>query len=150
MEQLVQVTEIIDKREPKQKLVVKNSDISNSEFNDCRAEKVVFHDISLPHVRVTYADLKHCYFHDMNMVNGSISNANLSHLSIDGVNISGMSFRNAGAREKPIVMENLYIPGSKIMNCNLANVELTECNIEGLTINGIRIDELIKSVQEKQ
>ncbi|MDF2713779.1 MAG: pentapeptide repeat-containing protein [Paenibacillus sp.] len=150
MEQQVQVTEIIDKREPQQKLVVKNSDISNSEFNDCRAEKVVFHDISLPHVRVTYADLKHCYFHDMNMVNGSISNANLSNLSIDGVNISGMSIRNAGAQQKPIVLENLNIPGSTIVDCNLTNVELTNCNIEGLKINGILIEELIKSAQGKQ
>ena len=56
--QIEQIGEIMDKREPKQNLLVKNSNISESEFIDCKAENVIFHDISLPHVKVTYADLR--------------------------------------------------------------------------------------------
>ncbi|ULL18549.1 pentapeptide repeat-containing protein [Paenibacillus sp. H1-7] len=137
-----QIIEIIDKREPKQKLLVKNSNISESEFIDCRAERVTFHDISLPHVKVTYADLKHCYFNDMNMVNGKISDANLTNLEIDGANISGIAIRNAGA-EQPITLQNLNIPNSAIVDCNLSNVDLINCNIKGLKINGILIEELL-------
>jgi uncharacterized protein YjbI with pentapeptide repeats len=142
MDDHAQRIEIIDKRSPKQKLVVKNSDISDSEFQDCRAERVTFHDISLPFVKVTYADLKHCHFEDMNMVNGKIGDANLTNLEINGANISGIAIRNAGANE-PVTLENLNIPNSTFTDCNLANVEFVNCNIEGLKINGIPIGELL-------
>lgn len=144
-----QIIEIIDKREPKQKLIVKNSNIAGSEFNDCFAEDVIFHDISLPGVKISYADLKNCEFRDMNMRNGRISDANLSNLVIDDVNFSGVTIRNAGAAEAPVTFENLNIPGSKIIGCNLTNVELTDCNIEGLKINGILIKELLDKIERE-
>jgi uncharacterized protein YjbI with pentapeptide repeats len=106
--------EITDKREPKQRLQVKNSDISNSEFRDCRAVDVIFDDISLTNVKVNYADLRNCKFTDMNMVDGNISNANLTGLTIDGANISGLTIRNAGAHQ-PLTFDNLEIEGSSLM-----------------------------------
>ena len=50
--------EILDKREPKQKLIVKNSDISNPNLLIVGLNMSHFTYISLPHVKVTYADLK--------------------------------------------------------------------------------------------
>jgi uncharacterized protein YjbI with pentapeptide repeats len=138
--------EILDKREPKQKLVVKNSDISESEFIDCRAAHVTFHDISLPHVKVTYADLSNCHFKDMNMRDGKISDANLRRLTIDGVNISGLTVRNAGA-EVPVVFDNVKIANSTFTGCDLTNVNLDSCKIEGLRINGVLIEELLKKTE---
>ncbi|WP_409340653.1 pentapeptide repeat-containing protein [Paenibacillus sp. MBLB4367] len=135
--------EIVDKREPKQKLVVKNSDISHSVFTDCRAEHVAFHDISLPHVKVTYADLSHCLFNDMNMRDGKISDANLSRLTIEGANISGLTIRNAGADNQPAAFENVEIPNSTFTGCDLTHVNLIDCKIEGLRINGVLIEELL-------
>lgn len=140
-----QIVEIIDKREPEQKLIVKNSNISGSEFIDCKAENVTFHDISLPHVKVTYADLRHCFFNDMNMIDGKISDANLTNLEIDGANISGIAIRNAGA-EQPITLQNLNIPNSTFVDCNLTNVDLKNCKIVGLKINGVLIEELLSKV----
>ncbi|MEF3302080.1 Ig-like domain-containing protein [Paenibacillus sp. GYB003] len=138
---------VIDKREPKQKMVVINSNIAGSEFTDCFAGDVVLKDISLPNVRIQYADLKQCRFQDMNMRNGKISDANLSGLEIDGVNISGMKLRNAGAKDAPVAFENIKIPKSTIADSDLSNVDITNCNIEGLKINGIPIEELLKSYE---
>lgn len=140
---------VIDKREPKQKIVVLNSNISGSEFKDCFAGDVVLKDISLPNVKIQYADLKNCYFHDMNMRNGKISDANLSGLEINGVNISGMKFRNASAKEGPVTFENIKIPNSTIIDSDLSNVEISNCKMEGLKINGILVEDLLKNYETK-
>ncbi|MDF2721014.1 MAG: hypothetical protein K0Q59_689 [Paenibacillus sp.] len=139
------ITYVINKREPKQKVVVLNSNISGSEFTDCFASDLVFKDISLPNVKIEYADLKNCSFNDMNMRNGKISDANLTGLEINGVNMSGMKIRNAGAKDGPVTFENIKIPNSKIFDSDLSNVDITNCNIEGLKINGVLIEELMKS-----
>jgi hypothetical protein len=139
------ITYVINKREPRQKIVVLNSNISGSEFNDCFASDLVFKDISLPNVKIEYADLKNCYFNDLNMRNGKISDANLMGLEINGVNISEMKIRNAGAKDGPVTFENIKIPNSKIFDSDLSNVDISNCNIEGLRINGVLIEELIKS-----
>jgi len=135
---------VINQREPKQKIVVMNSNISGSEFNDCFADGLVFKDISLPNVTIQYADLKNCNFQDMNMRNGKISDANLKGLEIDGANISELKIRHAGTKEGPITIEHVSMPNSKILDSDLTNVEISNCNIKGLKINGILIEELLK------
>ncbi|CAG7615120.1 Ig-like domain-containing protein [Paenibacillus allorhizosphaerae] len=142
------ITYVIDKREPKQKIVVLNSNISGSEFNDCFASDLVLKDISLPNIKIVYADLKNCFFNDMNMRNGLISDANLKGLEINGANISDLKIRNASAKEAPVTFENIKIQNSKIIDSDLSNVDISNCKIEGLRINGILIEELMKSVQK--
>lgn len=154
MEQNVQLTEIVDKRDPKQQLVVMNSNISNSVFNNCFAANLIFKDISLPHLSVTYADLKHCHFNDINMVNGKISDANLSNLEIEGAQWGGAHIRNVGFSnssdpERPenpnsVQFTNCNFRNGILTECNLTNVRLDQCKIEGLIINGIQIDKLLE------
>lgn len=139
---------IEDQREPKQRLNVKNSDISHSSFIDCTAVDTVFDDVSLTRVKVNYADLRDCAFTNINMVDGSISDANLTGLMIDGANISGMTIRNAGAHQ-PLRFDNLVIEGSAFNGCNLANAAFTNCNIEGLRVDGILLTDLLKLYREQ-
>jgi len=160
MEQTEQLHEILDKRDPKVKLRVINSNISNSEFNNCYAERVVFHDISLPHVTVSYADLQSCHFYDMNMVNGKISDANLSNLVIDGAQWGGAQIRNVGfvnssdesAEPNPnsVQFTNCNFRNGVMTDCNFTDVKLENCNIEGLTINGVPVAKLLELYMENK
>lgn len=136
---------VMNQREPRQKIVVMNSNISGSEFNDCFADQLEFKDVSMPNVKIQYADLKNCFFNDLNMRNGKISDANLSGLEINGVNISELKIRNAGAIDGPVTFENIKIPNSKILDSDLSHVDISNCKIDGLRINGVLIEELIKN-----
>jgi uncharacterized protein YjbI with pentapeptide repeats len=138
---------VIDKRDPKQKIVVKNSNIAGSEFTNCYAGDSVFEDISLPNLKIQYADLKNCHFNDLNMVNGKITDANLSYLRVEGAQWGGAYFRNVGLSKEnsnPAQFSNCNFRNSTITDCNFTNAKLDNCKLEGLTINGVPIEKLLE------
>lgn len=96
-------------------------------------------------------------FNDVDLRNLKIENANLSDLEIEGAQLGGAYIHNIGmppqghpaydenARQRPLRFEDCELEGSTITNCNLKRVAITHCNTEGMTINGILVDELLKS-----
>ncbi len=154
--------EIVDKREPGQKLYVKNSDISESEFIDCYAEKLTFQNVSLPHLSVSCANLGGSYFNDICFAGSKITDANLSDFEIDGAQMGGAYIHNIGmppeghpaydpnrTEQRPLKFESCNFKGSTIHDCDLRNVAITHCDIDGLTIDGIDIAKLIEEYKKK-
>ncbi|MCC3373731.1 hypothetical protein [Cohnella sp. REN36] len=87
------------------------------------------------------------------------TNANLSRLEIDGAQMGGAYIHNVSIPKKgdlhynletegqPIRFENCELRGSRISNCDLRDVEILDCELIGMKINGITVEDLLKSYQ---
>jgi len=105
--------------------------------------------------------LKNCLFNDVMMSGLRIINANLSDLEIEGAQLGGAYIHNIGmppeghplynpqAKMRPLKLEDCYLEGSTIINCDLSGVEIKECNIKGLTIDGVDISRLLEESRKK-
>lgn len=155
--------EIVDQRENAQKLVVRNSNVTGAEFNNCFAEDVTFQNVSLPKLKFQCADLNHANFRDVNMSGTLINDANLSDLEIDGAQLGGAYIHNIGlppeghpgyredqGRQRPLRFHNCDLAGSSITDCDLSGMNIDSCNIRGLTIDGIDIADLIRLYRSEQ
>lgn len=103
------------------------------------------------------AMLNNSDFFDVAMANVKIVNANLSDLEIEGAQLGGAYIHNIGmppkdhpmydpeARQRPLRFEDCDLHGSTFVNCDLSGVELADCNIKGMKINGIAIDDLLRT-----
>jgi uncharacterized protein YjbI with pentapeptide repeats len=99
-------------------------------------------------------------FNDVDLSNLKIVNANLSDLEIEGAQLGGAYLHNIGmppkghpaydenAKQRPLRIEDCDLEASTITNCNLKNVVITDCNTEGMTINGILVDDMLKSYRQ--
>lgn len=154
--------EIVNMREPEQKLRIINSNFSKSEIENCYAEAVRFSNVSLPNMSFTCADVRGSLFHNVTLEGSRIHDANLSDLEIDGAQLGGAYIHNIGMppeghpaydpnnmKQRPLKFENCDLMGSTINDCNLMNIKITNCNIEGLSIDGIDISKLIKKYKDE-
>ena len=103
------------------------------------------------------AMLNNSDFFDVAMANVKNVNANLSDLEIEGAQLGGAYIHNIGmppkdhpmydpeARQRPLRFEDCDLHGSTFVNCDLSGVELADCNIKGMKINGIAIDDLLRT-----
>ena len=111
-------------------------------------------------VKVIIADkamLSNSSFHDVAMLNVKIVDANLSDLEIEGAQLGGAYIHNIGmppkghpmynpeAKQRPLHFEDCDLNNSTIVNCNLTGVAISDCNLYGMTINGILVEDLLKS-----
>jgi uncharacterized protein YjbI with pentapeptide repeats len=144
---------------------LKSADISQSKFEEVRAEQLVFNNVSLAGTKINNANMSEMQFIDINLgashindanLSGTkISNANLSNVVIDHVHLFGATFQNIvlpneadsnyapDQKYKPVKFENCNLTDTQITNCDLANVEINDCNLSGLKINGILVEELL-------
>ncbi|HZY35689.1 MAG TPA: hypothetical protein VFE53_03520 [Mucilaginibacter sp.] len=96
-------------------------------------------------------------FVDISAKNIKITDANLSDLEIEGAQIGGAFIHNIGmppeghpfydpnARQRPVRFENCDLRDSAISNCNLENLVIDDCKVTGVKINGILLEDLLKS-----
>jgi len=108
-------------------------------------------------INVTKACIDDSYFNDIRAVGVKITNANLSDLEIEGAQLGGAYIHNIGmppkghpfydanAKQRPLKFEDCDLSDSSIANCNLSNVTISDCNITGMKINGILVEDLLKS-----
>ncbi|WP_246096410.1 pentapeptide repeat-containing protein [Paenibacillus sinopodophylli] len=151
------------------RLKLEMTDISGSSFHKVNAEASVFDDVNLAQTKITNANMSQMSIHDANLSKLSISNvnfseyeiknANMSHGLIEHVQLFGTEFRNimlpdpkdapsdADSVYKPIVFQQSDLRGIQFHNCNLSHADLRDCDITGLRINGILIEDLLKSQQ---
>lgn len=154
---------IINQREPNQQIQVENSNFSESVFNDCYAENIQFHRVSLPRMSIRCGDLRKAYYHDVTLAGSKIQDANLSDLEIDGAQMGGAYIHNIGMPpeghpaydanqtvQKPLLFENCKLNGSTIKDCDLSGVEIANCDITGMTIDGIEISEVLAFYKAKK
>jgi hypothetical protein len=142
---------IADRHEPNQKLEVTNSRFSHSFFDNCLAEGVKFHNVAMPRLSFT----------DANLSGGKIEDANLSDLEIDGAQLGGAYIHHIGlppkghpayvegAEQRPLRFEDCDLHGSTINNSDLKGLAITGCAIQGMTINGISVEAMLAAYREK-
>jgi hypothetical protein len=145
---------VIGKREPKQKIMVKNSNISGSEFTECTASDLEFKNVSIPNLKIDCADVTKCFFNNLNMSKGKITDADLSELVIDGAQWGGAHFQyiGYGNQSRPdlehnklgVLFSNCSFQNGTLSDCNFSNTRLENCKIEGLTINGVPVEQLME------
>jgi len=96
-------------------------------------------------------------FDDISAKNMKIVNANLSDLEIEGAQIGGAFIHNIGmppkghpfydpdARQRPIRFDNCDLRNSTFTNCDVENLIIDDCNVKGAKINGILLEDLLKT-----
>ncbi|OMF29789.1 hypothetical protein BK133_17480 [Paenibacillus sp. FSL H8-0548] len=128
----------------KEVLTVLNADITESSFENVRAEQL----------KLECCNLSGMSMNDVNLTGLNISDANLSELHINGAQWGGARFQCIGFgnpsqpevefNSTPVQFTNCLLEGAVFHDCNLTNANLENCNISGLVINGVNIEELIK------
>ncbi|WP_165972389.1 pentapeptide repeat-containing protein [Paenibacillus piri] len=133
--------EKLDIMNASKRLDVKNACIDQSRFVCVGAERLYFENVSLAGTKIT--------------------DANMSDLEIDGAQLGGAFIHNIGlppeghpaytpgAEQRPLRFESCDLRGSRIERCDLSRVEIADCELSGMTINGIPVEELLKSYFEK-
>jgi uncharacterized protein YjbI with pentapeptide repeats len=123
-----------------QKLKVSATSISDSTFSQVCGERLLFNDVSL--------------------IGSKIINANLSDLEIEGAQLGGAYLHNIGmppkghpaydvnAKQRPLVFEECDLSNSRITHCNLSGIEITYCNMHNMKINGISVEDLLKTYND--
>lgn len=144
-----------------EKLELKLTDITGSRFEKVKADELYFNDVSLARTQITNANMSGMSLHDVNMSGFKISDANMSNLEISEAQMGGAYIHNIGIPKEgephynpktagqPIRFEHCELRGSRISNCDLSHVEISDCELKGMKINGILVEELLKSYQNK-
>jgi uncharacterized protein YjbI with pentapeptide repeats len=100
------------------------------------------------------------HFSDVSMINVKITDANLSDLEIEGAQLGGAFIHNIGRppkdhpmydpnfEQRPLRFEDCDLHGSTITNCDLSDIAITDCNLAGMRINGILVEELLRSYKK--
>lgn len=101
--------------------------IDGARFTDVSATNVKISDANLSDLEIEFAQLGGAYIHDI------------------GLPPKGHPSYEPGKKQRPLRIENCDLNGSTITNCDLSSVTIVDCNTSGMTINGILIDDLLKS-----
>ncbi|NGZ76938.1 pentapeptide repeat-containing protein [Saccharibacillus sp. VR-M41] len=140
-----------------EKLELERKDISGSTFTEVNAEGLSFANVNLSKTKIDNANLSEGTFNDINAGGLKLSNANLSNASIRHANMSGMKIDHVhlfGTEFSGIVLpqegDGNYEPNGQYPpivfdGCDLRHMEIRNCNIAGLKIDGILIEDLLKS-----
>ncbi|MDF2434147.1 MAG: hypothetical protein JWP44_3778 [Mucilaginibacter sp.] len=111
-------------------------------------------------IRVKRAMIDHSYFEDVSATNMKIIDANLSDLEIKGAQLGGAYIHSIGmppkghpaynpnAKQRPLKFEDCELSDSTFINCNLSNVSISDCNLNGMKINGILVEDLLRSYKQ--
>ena len=121
----------------KQKIIASNADVSGSTFQNVNAEKLLFDNVCLAGSKITDANLS-----DIEIFGAQIGGAYIHGI---GMPPKGHPFYEPDKKQRPVRFEHCDLNDSTFKVCDLSNVEITNCNISGLKINGILIEELLKS-----
>ena len=115
------------------KLIIKDEDLSGSEFEHSNISAAKFTDINLSGSQ----------FHNINFSNSQFTTAHLG----------GTLFRQIGPmpdkdgkleRQRPVIFEEGTLTHSVFRRMNMTDVEISDCDIDGLTIDGILVTDLLK------
>lgn len=141
-------------------------------FKELRLRSALFDQVELTNANFINSNLAQSIFSDAYMVEATFKNMNMSGISFRDIDLSdlkvedaqmgGAVFRNiglppddhlaAGRREEhmPILFEKCDLNGSTITDCNLTGVKIEKSQLEGMTIDGIKVEELLKVYKEKK
>ncbi|MFB9326665.1 GrpB family protein [Paenibacillus aurantiacus] len=156
----------------KERLEMRMRDISESRFEEVKAESLQLDNVSLAHSRFHNANMSGIRLDDVNLSGTMVTNANmttfriqdanLSHATIEHVHLFGTQFRRAvlpqagdsnyradGAYE-PVSFEDCELAGAQFSGCNLSGVDIRDCQIGGLRINGIPVEELLQAAADER
>jgi uncharacterized protein YjbI with pentapeptide repeats len=145
---------VLDKKDPIQKIVVRNSNISGSEFINCTASDLIFNCMWLTNLKIEDANVSGMKLNDVNLTGLNITDADLSELVIEGAQWGGAHFNYVGYGNKSrpdsdhnkqgVRFSNCSFENGTLADCNFTNAKLDNCKIEGLTINGVSIEKLLE------
>jgi len=97
-------------------------------------------------------------FDNVNLANAKFHNINMSDIEVTCVQWGGATFKNIGLpptpeyerqKQRALSFENCDINNSTFSKCDLSNVKIDNCNINGMTVNGISIQELLSTYENK-
>jgi uncharacterized protein YjbI with pentapeptide repeats len=124
-------------------------------------KQIIASESMLEDSKFTMVCLNRMQMNDISAINVKISDANLSDLEIEGAQLGGAYIHNIGmppeghpfydpdAKQRPLKFENCDLNGSELINCDLSDVALRDCNTTGMTINGILVDNLLRTYNKE-
>jgi uncharacterized protein YjbI with pentapeptide repeats len=113
------------------------------EFNDVNFGDVVFADCNMAGARFSDTHFEGATFSDAEFNNARFSDANFNNMSISDSNLAGARFTETSFSDASFSEVNFS--NARFTEVNFGNVELNQCNVSGMKINGIPVDELLRS-----
>ncbi len=123
-------------------MIVRNENISGSEFNDVCMEGTRFTNINLGKSR----------FDNINLSDSTFHNINFSDVQFTAAQLGGTVFKHIGPpprkdgsqeRQRPVTFEEAMLCDSVFRKVDLSNVQIIDCNIEGMKIDGVLVTDLL-------
>ncbi|MCR8658686.1 sigma-70 family RNA polymerase sigma factor [Paenibacillus endoradicis] len=123
--------------------------MGESDFDDIDMYKTRFYNINLEGSKFDNINMSKTYFNDINMHLAKFEEVGLWDIEIGKCAMGGAYFHDIALEGKSNRFENVELTGTTFRNCNLSNVDIKDCDTTGLTINGISIEALLESYNNK-
>jgi uncharacterized protein YjbI with pentapeptide repeats len=121
-----------------EKLNIKNTNLTGSEFETVNMSGSSFTDINLSKARFVNINFSDGYF--------------------AAAQIGGTLFKHIGpppdkdgkqARQRPVTFEEAMLCDSVFRKTDMSNVQLIDCNIEGMKIDGILVTDMLSAYKKR-
>jgi GNAT superfamily N-acetyltransferase len=136
--------------------LVENSDISNTQYENCQMVKTECYQVNLEGSSFSNSNLMNTHFSNCNLGHSKFQNINFKHSFYADLNLSyskmkfvtlgGVRFidTNLGDDKEPLTFERCDLQGTRISNSNLRNLQITDSDITGMTIDDIPVEKLLE------
>ena len=130
-----------------EKLNVRNSDLTDSQFASSQLIKTRFEDVSLQESTFTNADLGNTRFFDVNLAGENIQEANLAENHFSNARLSKARFEDVNLQGSTFTDVNLA--GTRFADVNLSGVTIEDANLAGMVVNGMLVTDLIRAFRSR-
>jgi len=119
------------------KLTVRESNLSDSDVRESCLDRTLFNDVSMQGIKIVDANLS-----DLEIEDAQLGGAYIHNI---GMPPAGHPYYDPDAKQRPLRFENCDLAGSTWRDCNLSGAAFTDCQVKGMTINGLLVEDLLRS-----
>ncbi|MFE4711238.1 sigma-70 family RNA polymerase sigma factor [Paenibacillus sp. NPDC056722] len=123
--------------------------MGGSDFDDSDLNTTRFYNINLEGSSFDDINMSKTVFNNINMHLAKFVEVGLWEIEVSNCQMGGAHFHDITKHGEGNRFENCELQGSSFLNCNLSNVDIKDCDISGLKVNGVSIEALLASYNNK-
>ncbi|WP_173108137.1 GNAT family N-acetyltransferase [Bacillus sp. KH172YL63] len=129
--------------------IYKNGNLEHSVGYQLNGKGIGVGSSTLEKARFNNCNISHATFQNINFRDSLFADLNLTQSAFKFVTMGGVNFRDTdlGEGSEPLSFERCDLEGTVMKNCNLRNMDIRDCDLTGMKIDGIPVEELLRSVR---